>query len=1101
MMLSPEEEQSALYELGQVGLSSLGMLGNLFDLPGSTVRDLAAGENPLDQWLPWNWFSDEGRTSYTKGKSPGEGGFWGGLGLEIAMDPLTYLTGGASALTKAGKVAKVAGLLPEVQRALGRVLTKRQALAKATFGDVRPFASADQLASATSKANKLGFKSLDELKDVKLRGKVGVGIPFMDPLFTVGEGTLTGALGGKIGNALKLGPIGRHLGEMFKPSAMGVTDEAAQRITPLAYDTKRAQEDIASDMTLEFYEQTRNVPQADISNALEGITSPGPIARPVQQYRQAMAQDRIDAREYGQQFARLADPYADYASRGRNPLISALLKTNKGTMSSYSDARRGDIFKNVVGGSEEFNKFAKEAAGLNAVDIETLLKTKYLNSISDEFLRAKSGKITPGRHKALAEHLSEINALDDQALKDGYFTVHPTAMMEKKLRRGKGSRGVLKEVFDAFSDKPYMNSLLSQKGPKVAMSKVFKQMGLNLTDKKYTATEMFARTTGMSIDQAMLHVKREKWNTNSIARAVAKATGQTTDDVLEQISATTKGALPKFIQSLNKQRPAGAKLIKQDANSLKSAANFQVPKDYADSLVRMYKGDRAGVQGKVGQLVDKITDTWKFGMLAWPSFLMRNLFSGQMRNVIMGLFNPRDTMDALRLIRGKPLKQWQKYAKLPHIQRMLAQRGLQESPETVSRMVAQSAFAKRVSGTHMGEAASMRQAGARSLKDFQRAIPGEVQFQPTAAFRKSRNPDKTFKYWKGNPLKGTAKSTIGMGAEDATNIHARLFQDMNYGVESLNRLAPYLTQLKRGIDPGQAAKQVLAGQLDYQAMTKFQREKFLKLFPFGRFFMRNTPFIAKQLFEKPGGAIGQLYRGMNALQGQEGPLPQHVANTLSIPLGQLPDGSQRYFTGAGLMEEDPLGFVGGPQAVGIELLSRMNPLVKAPLEWAMGESTFQTGAKGGRDLDAMDPTFTRTAMNISQMFGGDPVEGKLKPFGGGVGGLVEHILSNSPLAKLGVTARTATDPRKGAGASAINLLTGAKVTDVSPAAQDAVIRELASSLLGEIEGASNFQVTSISDEAIAALPPGEQANAIQLKLLMNSLARRAKERKQAAGAR
>ena len=59
--------------------------------------------------------------------------------------------------------------------------------------------------------------------------------------------------------------------------------------------------------------------------------------------------------------------------------------------------------------------------------------------------------------------------------------------------------------------------------------------------------------------------------------------------------------------------------------------------------------------------------------------------------------------------------------------------------------------------------------------------------------------------------------------------------------------------------------------------------------------------------------------------------PDYVAETASIPLGGSPDGSNRYLTGAGLMAEDPLSFLGGgARGALLEAGSRLNPLVKAP---------------------------------------------------------------------------------------------------------------------------------------------------------------------------
>lgn len=89
-------------------MSLMESLGNAADLPGSSLRDLLMGRNPLDQWL--NPFSQDDRTSGqemlhkvgVQGDSP-----WLSMGLEAALDPMMLL--GAGAMTKGLKGLGVAG--------------------------------------------------------------------------------------------------------------------------------------------------------------------------------------------------------------------------------------------------------------------------------------------------------------------------------------------------------------------------------------------------------------------------------------------------------------------------------------------------------------------------------------------------------------------------------------------------------------------------------------------------------------------------------------------------------------------------------------------------------------------------------------------------------------------------------------------------------------------------------------------------------------------------------------------------------------------------------------------------------------------------------
>lgn len=78
-------------------LNGLSAIGNVIDLPGSSVRDALVGKNPFDQYL--TPLHDTNRTTGRDvarhyglaGKEDTWGNFAGGLGVEIATDPLNLL--------------------------------------------------------------------------------------------------------------------------------------------------------------------------------------------------------------------------------------------------------------------------------------------------------------------------------------------------------------------------------------------------------------------------------------------------------------------------------------------------------------------------------------------------------------------------------------------------------------------------------------------------------------------------------------------------------------------------------------------------------------------------------------------------------------------------------------------------------------------------------------------------------------------------------------------------------------------------------------------------------------------------------------------------
>ena len=311
---------------------------------------------------------------------------------------------------------------------------------------------------------------------------------------------------------------------------------------------------------------------------------------------------------------------------------------------------------------------------------------------------------------------------------------------------------------------------------------------------------------------------------------------------------------------------------------------------------------------------------------------------------------------------------------------------------------------------------------------------------------------------------------------------------LNEQVEFLNRatMFNYLVDVQ-GLAPEVAARRVKELHTDWNDLAPFEKNVMRRLVPFYSFTRRMMSEVMRNLRERPGGVMAQTIKATSRMRKTDATTPQYVANTTSIPLGESPDGGHRYVTGLGLVHEDPLAFggvlTGDLQDTLLEGLSRMTPLVKAPLEWATGESFFQRGASGGRDIGDMDPLLGRLVANV---------KGKELPERYSKG--LEFALANSPLTRILSTARTATDPRKGVLEKALNLGTGIRITDVSPAAEDAILREHAQKALREL-GGRVYTRAYVPAEILQQESPEVQEQAKRLESLMSELAKRSAERK------
>lgn len=253
-------DPSLLKQAGSGFVSGLAAVGNVLDLPGSMIRDTLVGKNPFDQWLTPTSAENrtEGREVLTqfgmrKNKETGwvpleDPGEFGrdvlGFAAEVALDPLSYLTFGANALTKSGRLATKAGLMGGVKHA-GRRLHKgvpelakmgrREATARLGIGDIltdiRVNKTEKAFTTAVDKLKNAGFKgNVDDLikTNAPLSGSIGAKVPFLGSATFGTGGRLTLATSkhmDRLGTWASNTAIGRAASQLFEPAAMGIGTE------------------------------------------------------------------------------------------------------------------------------------------------------------------------------------------------------------------------------------------------------------------------------------------------------------------------------------------------------------------------------------------------------------------------------------------------------------------------------------------------------------------------------------------------------------------------------------------------------------------------------------------------------------------------------------------------------------------------------------------------------------------------------------------------------------------------------------------------------------------------------------------------------------
>jgi predicted transcriptional regulator len=1095
--LSEDEEQSLLRRIGRKTLGGLAGVGNLLDLPGSMVRDILAGQNPVDQIV--SPFSAENRTTgrdLLRGYGlAGRRDTWGnagaGFAAEIALDPLTYLTFGASALSKAGKAAKSAGMLDDAVRAATRagktVSGPRTARMATTLDDLLklgdPAAQAARTAKAETAAQKLGT-TVDALRNETLGRPIGVGVPFTDwtmPLKMPGEEHLAKGLD-VAGNWLRYSTPVRHLYGGLSPTMKGAVGELAQKFAPQMTQAEREGAAGGRMQFAEVLEKLGDNPEFSVeqvlrtnfggvsnranllaardivrqrsnealkySEGMPGTNRPaGAVGDALDDARQKLDQILADEQHVGLNLSPLQDVYAKYWPRHSLRMPEGIFKRIFSGR-AYSPKHSFEISR------ETHLKNLREATSV----IQDLSVDDQISGLAK---RQRDGKLTPAQSAQIKQHIRQVYEprIVSNAAMPGTALTSMTDAEVSELANWAAHLDprYADEHVPIFGLNPFepLLSRMEQGGRATGVAKAIYQL--------------FGETAGVAGRAAK---EKNLFDTVSSAftqpgRDMNQNAWSRLREALENGSQEAQQAWQDAMQ-VGQQMQAAGKIV-TEADLMK---HVWVSQDVADDVTRIMQGIRGDEATKgLTNAIDEFLKTWKTAQTTVaPAFHVRNRISGLAQSWFGNALDTWSIPAAFKLSHGKAPDGL--LDRIPQLRQMGA-----TTDAEAGKLVQKLAFAHQVAGY----GTSLFDEIAVGNRNAAMRLPGEGPLL-------SQAPVGSTGWQRANPLDAELFAP------------ARIGRDIGNRVETMNRLEPFITLLGRGWSPEAAAKRVKLLQVDYGAEASL--DPFLRrVFPFWKFMKGVTLPTAEMLMERPGGRLGTTIKAAARARKPEDITPDYVAETTSIPLGTLPDGSKRYLTGLGMMFEDPLSFgvpipgVGtGVKEAALEGLSRLNPMLKAPLEWGAGQSFFQKGPMGGRPIEDVDPTIGRILSNVSDIATGQRTY-HAQPFLGSQG--LEYLATNM-IGRPLTTLRTVTDPRKwqqsGLGVAA-NTLTGFRVSDVSEGAQDAVIQDAADALMKQI-GAREFSKMYFPEDVRLQMSPARAALADQWMGLQKVLDQRAKTRKE-----
>lgn len=1032
-----ELDPTLLQSLGRGALGVAGAVGNVLDLPGSSVRDVLAGKNPFDQWIPGNWTSDENRISGRDllrqhgmiGKKDTWGNFAGGLAAEIATDPFTLLGAGLLGKTAKGAAALKAG----------------QKLTKGLGSGIR---AGDRALAA---------------------GKVPFG-----PHWAAGTGETAAKIGDvadKAWDAVRYSAPGRVTASAFSPAVMGrmtkpVQDAAAQFV----YPEQMAGRKVAKRQQLDLAARLKGTKWADsdtLRREFEGVTNDMPADLKESVWRD-LEHERVADAYMGRSSGKLDDQYTKYFPRYVNIRRKDGMVTNSRVFSGRNsrDSMRQPLFKGWKGGTVAVKEFFKDQ-DLRKIVEDGLDKKSTLKASAD--IAAHDKQVIEDLTKAIdSKYAGSFDQMVSVKTRKGVREIERSKALARKLYRTSGQTS----NDGLFANHPLVD-LYINKVHRVDRRAAIK--GMNSVLSQYLPDDL------RGVGQAARPTPDEvlSWKDIKLPKiGRARSEGHIT--------------MGRAIKDLNLDPKVAAGVLLREngvdvtSDSITAVLRSELPSDVAKDLTGLFE-KRVGTNAEttLAKWYKSYMSMFKAGVLSHPARHARDIIGGQIQNSIHGISRPLvDLINAHKVYTGGVVKG---LTKDPEIQQWVATQGLKLNDETATQAL-RFLYAENGPGDvfkHTDITGSTVDSPISDIEHVLGIVPGVNKstawgnFKQTAKTFSGRDGKSTWNPFKAK-FRGVGESSDMTFAPFATSDKIGEYTD------AMNRLAPFINLKRQGYSAEEAMKRINDVQVNYDPRTFTATERMLKnIVPFYSYTSRMVKHTAKELATKPGGGLAQVVRLENAARDRSGTTPDHIADTAAIPdpFFKSKDGTKQYLSSIGLMHDDALQLF-NPSLYGLmsEGASRLNPLLQKPLEYATGRSLFFKEPGGGRPLEDLDPTIGRILANVTGQEDAVRYPGDWA---------VEGANSLAPWSRATTTLRQLTDTRKSIPAKLLNTFTGMKVSTVSPQQQERTLRRKLEESARKL-GARTFEQIYFPKDKTYTGQAKERVEAYQK--LINALSKKAKTR-------
>ncbi len=1102
--LTPEEQEGLLSKVGSGALHGLGWIGGSLGkaFGGRAIRGLMGGRpEELLSIIPWS--DTLGITDPSKEVTGAEllgnknADFLspegiGGLVLEAALDPATYLTGPGAALTSLGRTAAKAGIkVPTSIAVKGLAAGTREAddLARVVKAATpQATQAAKEAAEAAAKAKvPLGSwtgpvspMDLAEVAGKPLGGHVGVGLPFMDPLATFDLSRpleMAGNVASKIPGAQTAwnatGGLRRGFNAMFEKGVREQTLPEMQTAARWATTEDPLRQFSATGPMADLFQQFQRkvgwAPGMEVTQAMKdlAVKHGDELADIVEripnsswdEFRRAYPTKAAEA----EQFLAKADP--ELVEMGNRYRVMANEQLNAARALGHPDQPLDD-FVQYMRRQRSVGYNPKPGSSVSMVpeaqgEREKFFKGLFRNQVNEIAMSPQ------------LRQMPEKDAAD--AILGSYLGFGPTERAEHNALVGKVfssmSKAETDELFSFFNNAPAANTpaqmqryadLMQKAGQSATQPELARLRDLTKTiDQSKKLANWQKGLDPLAIDRAggffanhpladlESYIGKEtsrQVNTEAAYRAMGQMAKPGAEiplaSVLKELGLTNDVPAKQLLA----ESIAGRVVDPADVDQI--IAGLGVTRDQRDALSSFVKPAAAPAGAAPWlSLIDSALNLTKAGQTSWPATQMRNLISDVFMRTVGG------GSPIAPLGYGKTLREGGTIpglAKLPLFAGMTDEQASQKVLEYAHRLGIKDTKkyqALDYAGLDPGISLTKREmpfigAPQTGLGETLRAeLPGLEDFTP--AVLKSGESKIDPRNIRGSSL-GADRPRQTSGFFPVAQA-----QSVQSYLEDTNRLGTFVDSLMRGNAPQTAMRDVINAHFDFSNLSRFEKEWMRRIFPFYSWHRQSMPRVIGELATNPGGIMGQTMRTLNAASGEQGFFPQDLSTTgYAIPVGEKDQtGRRNYLTSTGLNFEDLAMLTSLSQ-----MASATTPFLRVPAEVALGRQFFT-----GRDIPANYPVPDSPLAN--------------------------ELLMASPIGRAFSTGRmVANAPQRGGLLPAATTLLGPRVTNVDQeAARRIAIRQYAENELRGEEGVRQFERMYVRPEDLAKLTP-EQLQQYRLLL-------------------